>query len=426
MRQHADVAVVVQQRAAILGPAAQQVAAEEQGLIRPPQQTKDSSRHIQRAAELGDAARARDDRRAGNQQRDFVGVNGNALLAIDPGAVVGHHDKEGIGPEGLLPRGLEKAAQGVVGVFHGVFAPPLIRVLGDLALRIGVRLVIRDGEDSAAERLTGLRQLAELVHPAEEEVLVAHAPDGGEGRMLEMLLLDETVVAVADGEGAHAVEQPAAAIEEYACVAVPLQHAGDGLDIVGPIPLDDRLTGQRREGGQCALEPPHGTVAGSIEVREEHAFLGRELVHLRCECVGAAQAAPELGAEALLEEDHHVEAGAGRIAGDAPADRLARFHKLRVRFGQEAARPLVGFSQRHGLVERGVIKVMRPSGSEEGEGAVIGDFVQGAVVAHVHALEIHGRNEQSGECHRGRQMQQPGLGREGPLPHLPKEAAGRE
>jgi hypothetical protein len=128
--------------------------------------------------------------------------------------------------------------------------------------------VVGDGEDRAAEWLPGLRQLPELFNPAEEEVFIAHAPDGREGRMLEVLLLDETVVAVADGERAHAVEQSAATIQEHAGVAVPFQHAGDRLDIVGPVTLDDRVTRQGREGGQHPLEPPHGAVAGSKDVRK--------------------------------------------------------------------------------------------------------------------------------------------------------------
>ena len=44
-------------------------------------------------------------------------------------------------------------------------------------------------------------------------------------------------------------------------------------------------------------------------------FLRGQLVHLRRERVVSAQAAPELGAEAFLEEDDHVEAWAGGVAG---------------------------------------------------------------------------------------------------------------
>ena len=60
-------------------------------------------------------------------------------------------------------------------------------------------------------------------------------------------------------------------------------------------------------------------------------------------------------------------------------------------FGQQAARALVGFILRQGLVERGIVEVVRPGRGDEGERAVVGDFVQGAVVAHMRALEIEGR-----------------------------------
>jgi len=108
------------------------------------------------------------------------------------------------------------------------------------------------------------------------------------------------------------------------------------------------------------------------------------------------------------------------------ADVLALLRELRVGFGQQTARALVSFLLRQRLVERGIIEVIRPGGSEEGDGAVVGDFIQRAIVAHMHALEIHGRGEQSGQRHCRRQMQKPGLRAEGPLPHLPKEAARRE
>ena len=291
-------------------------------------------------------------------------MNGDALLAIDPRAVVGNHHKDGVGPEGLLFRGFEEAAQREVGILYRILAKPLIGVFGDFALRIGVGLVIGDGENRAAERLAGLRQFAELLHRAQHQVLIADAPDRREARMLEVLLLDEAVVAVADCEGAHPVEDAAPTVEEDCRVPVAFQHAGDGLDIVRAVPFHDGLARQRREGGQHALEPPHGAVAGGKQVGEEHALLRGQLVHLRRERVLAPQAAPEFRAQAFLEDDHDVKAGAVWVAPHPPADGLAILGKLGVRFGEQPARAPVSFIPRHGLVERSVIEVVSPDRGE--------------------------------------------------------------
>ena len=75
--------------------------------------------------------------------------------------MVGHDNKNGVRPKGLLFRVLEKLAETPVGVFHHVVARA-IRVFRNAALGIGVGLVIRHRQDGGEERLVGLAQGAEL------------------------------------------------------------------------------------------------------------------------------------------------------------------------------------------------------------------------------------------------------------------------
>ena len=66
--------------------------------------------------------------------------------------------------------------------------------------------MIRDRKRGDQERFARLVQGAAFFDGAIDEVFVADSPDGGEGRLGKMLLLNEPVVAVAHGIGAHAVE----------------------------------------------------------------------------------------------------------------------------------------------------------------------------------------------------------------------------
>src|SRR5882762_2530754 len=107
-------------------------------------------------------------------------MNRNALLAIHPGAMVGDDREDRIGPEGLLFGGIKEAAETVIRIFYGILALLLIRVFGNSSFGVSVRFVIGDGQDSREERLSGLIERAQFFNRAIENILVAHAPRGGE------------------------------------------------------------------------------------------------------------------------------------------------------------------------------------------------------------------------------------------------------
>jgi len=239
-----------------------------------------------------------------------------------------------------------------------------------------------------------------------------------------MFLFDETIVAIAKGVGTHAVEKAAAAIKEVGGIAVTLQDARDSLDIVREIAFDDGVAGQGRKRGQDAFHAADSAVSASVEIGEKHSVFGSEFVHFRSEGIGASETAPEFGAEAFFEENNDVETRAGGIAGDAAAERVARFDKLSIGFGQEPARPLVGVVQGKGFVKCGVIEVVGPGGCEEGEGAVVGDLVEGAIVTDAGSFEVKGGEEQKSEDDNGGQMEEAGFCGERTFEHGSKEFSG--
>jgi hypothetical protein len=101
-------------------------------------------------------------------------MDGDSLFAIDASAVVGNDDEYCVGPERFLFGGAEELAKGVIRVLDCVVLPLLAGVFGDSALGIGVRFMVRDGEDSGAEGLAGLRQRPTFLDRALEDVLVAN------------------------------------------------------------------------------------------------------------------------------------------------------------------------------------------------------------------------------------------------------------
>ena len=98
------------------------------------------------------------------------------------------------------------------------------------------------------------------------------------------------------------VEEAAPAVKEHRRVAVALEDARDGLDVIGEVALDDAIAGQWREGGEHPFHAADGAVAAGVDIGEEQALLGRHFVHLGGQGVLAPQATPELRAEALLQE----------------------------------------------------------------------------------------------------------------------------
>jgi hypothetical protein len=128
--------------------------------------------------------------------------------------------------------------------------------------------VIGDGEDGAKERSPGVSQGAEFVDGPKKDLLIGHTPGRGEGRVLEMFLLNEPVVAVAHGERAHSIEKASSAVQKHGGIAIALQHASNGFNILRAIPFDDGVPGQRGERRKNTFEATHGTVAGGVKIGE--------------------------------------------------------------------------------------------------------------------------------------------------------------
>src|SRR5580700_3754075 len=141
-------------------------------------------------------------------------MNRYALRPVNTRAVIGHDRKDGVGPERFLAGLAEKLPQRIVGVFDGVFASPLGGILGNFAPGIGERLVIGDREDGGEKGLSGGGKTAKVLHGALVKIFVADTPYGREGRVLEMFFFDKPIVAVAQRERAHAVEESTPAIQK--------------------------------------------------------------------------------------------------------------------------------------------------------------------------------------------------------------------
>ena len=191
------------------------------------------------------------------------------------------------------------------------------------------------------------------------------------------------------------------------------------------VALDNRISRQGWKGGKDSFHAAHRAVAASVEVGEEQPFLCREPIHFRREAVGVAQTAPEFGAEALFEEDDDIQPRAGGLAAHPPANRLALRHELGVGFLQQTTHPLVGFGSGQGLIKGGVIEVARPGGRHKGKAPVIGQFVDGPILAHMGSLEIEGGSQAKCQGGRPEEVKQACAGRKRSLPHRGKEPGGR-
>src|SRR6184192_1335451 len=102
MTEKADVAVVVEQSTVFFRGRMKQVAPEEKRFVGPSEQTQDRWGNIEGAAQVRDAAGACDGGRADDEQRDFIGVDGNALAAINARTVIGDDDENRVGVERLF------------------------------------------------------------------------------------------------------------------------------------------------------------------------------------------------------------------------------------------------------------------------------------------------------------------------------------
>src|ERR1051326_671733 len=207
-------------------------SAEKHGLVRAPQKAKNCGSDIERAAELMDSSRTLHHRRPKNNQRNLIRFNGDALLAIHPGAVIRDHDKNGVGPERLLFGCLEKLAQGEVRIFHRILAFAFFGVFGDATFWKSERLVVGDGENRREKGFLCVCHTAKFLNGLREEILITDAPNCRERRLSKMFLLNKAVVTISQGVGTHAIEDSSSAIQESGGVAIALEDARNRLDIV--------------------------------------------------------------------------------------------------------------------------------------------------------------------------------------------------
>src|SRR5438552_6838673 len=93
LTEQANVTVMVEQHPALIWRRIEQVATEEKRLIGPSEQSENGGSHVERTAQVRNALGRFDDRGPDDEQGNFVGVNRDALAAIDARAMIGHDDE---------------------------------------------------------------------------------------------------------------------------------------------------------------------------------------------------------------------------------------------------------------------------------------------------------------------------------------------
>ncbi len=232
--------------------------------------------------------------------------DGHQAGAADPAVVIGDDQEQGVLPVVRPLRLLEELADGVVRILGGVVAGLLgLLIEGDAIVGKLERIVVARAEHQAEEGFAlfvqGLEGLVGLGH----QIFVRGAPGALEHRVLEVLLLDYGGEAVAEEEAAHVVEVALAAVDEAGVVAPLFEQIGDGEEVgLALAKLDHGLGRGRREAGQHRLDAAHRTGAGGVELLERPTLF-RQGIDVGGERQ-AAEGADELGAQALLQQDHQV------------------------------------------------------------------------------------------------------------------------
>src|SRR5512133_241404 len=152
-RQHSNVPIVIEESTRVVARAMKKVFAEKERLIRTPDQTKNRWRNVGGATENPQTSGLFHYCGSRDEKRDFIGMDRNALLPINPGSVVRHNYEYRIRPQILSFRGLEKLSQGKIGIFHRMLPPSLGRVFGDSSFGIRVGFVIGHGKSRRKEGL---------------------------------------------------------------------------------------------------------------------------------------------------------------------------------------------------------------------------------------------------------------------------------
>src|SRR5262249_46338160 len=98
----------------------------------------------------------------------LVGVNWDALFAVNTRAVVGYNRENCVRPESFPLGGCEKLAETVIRVFDRVDAPLFIWILRDSPFGIGVVAMIRNGKNRTEEGLASIIESAEFFDATRE------------------------------------------------------------------------------------------------------------------------------------------------------------------------------------------------------------------------------------------------------------------
>ena len=223
------------------------------------------------------------------------------------------------------------------------------------------------------------------------EVLVAVSPGVGEDGFGEVLLLDEALEAIGEGEAPQAVEHAAARIDEGGGIAVTGERGGECLAAMRLWPRHEAVAGQRREGREHALDAADGAIPIGKEAGEKQALAARDGVEPGGEAFlggDIIDRAPELGTEALLEENDDIQPPPRGIAGDVPLEGEGVRAPDSARRVEQRAGMCKGLLARESGEELRVIQLAGPQGDGAAGHAVGAEFIEHALAAR---LEIHKR-----------------------------------
>src|SRR5438477_635543 len=140
----ADVTIMVDENAIGVFGRLQKIFAEKEALVRAAKESKNRGGDIERTAESGNALGRFDDSGAGDEERNFIGMDRDILAAIDPRAVICDDDKNCVGVEGLFARRGKESTQSVIRILDGIVSFSLGGIFRDASARIGIRHVVRN------------------------------------------------------------------------------------------------------------------------------------------------------------------------------------------------------------------------------------------------------------------------------------------
>ena len=219
------------------------VPAEELRVVVQTEQPEDGRRDVHRGGDRGNPDFGGYDPGAVEEDRDLVARHRNLRRSIDPRTVIAHEDEEGVVEKRVVSGVRHETAQREVSVADGVHAPLLGGVGGDPARRVPERAVVRDGQDDRVERgASGVDRVHFPERPVEDR-LVADSPRRSERPFRKVGLLHHPLHPVRRHVPAHAVEDPAAAVNEERPISARPQELREREQASRPLAPDDRDAG---------------------------------------------------------------------------------------------------------------------------------------------------------------------------------------